>query len=212
MRRVVILVFTLLVISCSAYLAYMIANEEFDSLDLLDNDEYYRVLAEENVPRSDLTSFQVTESTLILYYDAAGLVNVYTLEGEFLYGIQIQTIRNGSGNFVFQDHTLYILSRGNRMYAFREHNLIDSYLYTEAPEEFRQIESWMMQNKCHSMEDTTYYYLSESNQIAKTVPFGIMETVISLPKRNSNIHDVVMILLILIASFIHYLKHSKVNN
>lgn len=209
MRRIIILAFVLLVLSGSVYLIYMVENEGFDSLKPLERGEYYRLLEEEKNPRDELTSFQATEAYLILYYDSAGLVNVYTLNGDFLYGIQIQTIKNGHGDFVFQDDMLYIMSRGNRMYLFREKNLTESFLYKESPEKFRQIEV-LMENRSHDLpEGTTYYYLSNQNQIAKTTPMSTMTPVLSMPQANHNIPAIAFLLLITVAAFMHFLKHGK---
>lgn len=210
MKRVIILVFVILVVFSCILLVYMGINEGFDSLESLKDGEYYRLILEEKNPRAELTSFLVTDTVLILYYDAEALVNVYTLNGKFLYGIQVELIRNGTGNFAYHNGMLYIMSRGNRMYIFQDKELIKSFLHSESPAEFAVLETLVKQSKNHSIEDTTYYYIAASNQITKITPKSTMETVISLPQVNSNIKSVTFFLLIMIVVFMHYLKHTKV--
>lgn len=209
MRRVLIICFVLLLLCNATWLIYAVQQEGFDHVEPLNKDEPYRILEEENVPRAELSSFQATDTMLALYYDSEGLVNVYSLEGTFLYGVQIPTIRNGYGDFVYSDNILYIISRENRIYAFKNLELERSFVCEDSPDEFVFLEKLAAEDKNHSVDSDTFYYLAASNQIKKSNALGVTETVISLPKHNKNIRSIAFSILIITAAFSHYLKHSK---
>lgn len=174
----------------------MVSQETFDKLQPLPDNQTFCILETEKVPRDELTSFLVTSDAVILFYDAAGLVNVYSLNGEFQYGIQIVRIDNGSGRIGFSNDLLYVEARGGRVYVFSKSELIDTFIRKYDDERYLSVEPILNQNSCHRNGDNTYQYLEEANQIQRIDKDGELTTVISMPQKNGNVKSVAMIFLL----------------
>lgn len=209
MRRVVIIALLVLIFINAFLLVKLTGEERFDTVPPLEEDEYYRILNTELIPREEVTTFCVTDSVIVLFYDVQGLVNVYSLEGSFLYGLQVTTLRNGTGDIAVEDDYLYIKARGNRMFVFKEKELIRSFRYSEDPTEFRSIEQIIEGNKNHSINEEAYHYLPDTNQIVKRTPNGAMISVVTMPEINSDTQMMGMLLLLLIAALVHYCRFSN---
>ncbi len=209
MRQVVILALLVLVFINAFLLVISIGEESFDPVPPLEKDEYYRILNTELIPREKVTTFCVTDSVIVLFYDAQGLVNVYSLDGSFLYGLQVLTLRNGIGDIAVAGDYLYIKPRGNRMYVFEEKELIRNFRYSEDPTEYRRIEEILAGNENHSINEESYHYLPDTNQIVKRAPEGAMISVVTMPKINSDAQMLGIFLLMLIAALVHYCRFSN---
>ena len=209
MRRVGMIVLLALIFIDAVFLVIMTGGENFDTVPTLDANELYRIVNTELIPREEVSTFCVTDSVLALFYESQGLVNIYSLEGSFLYGLQVITLRNGIGDIAVEDDYLYIKPRGNRIFVFKEKELIRSFLYSEDSTEYRRIEQILNRSKNHVLNDETYHYLSETNQIIKHTPQGATVSVVTMPDINSDTQILGMLLLLLIAALVHYLRFSK---
>lgn len=210
MRRVVTIISLVLILTNIFLLAKLTGEECFDTVPPLEEDAYYRILTTELIPRDNITTFCVTDSAIVLFYDVQGLVNVYSLEGSFLYGLQVTTLQNGIGDLAVEDECLYIKARGNRMFVFKEQELVRSFLYHEDPTEFRRMEQVMEGKQNHSVNEESYHYLSEANQIVKHTPNGAMISVVTMPEINSNTQLLGILLLLQIAALVHYLRFNHI--
>ena len=209
MRRVVLIALLVLIFIDSFFLVKAIGEERFDSIPPMEKDALYRVLNIELIPREEVTTFCVTDSTIILFYDVQGLANIYSLDGSFLYGLQVTTLQNGMGDIAAADDCLYIKARGNRMYIFKEKEMIRSFRYSEDPTAFRRIEEIVAGNKNHTIGEETYHYLPTTNQIVKHTPAGTLISVIAMPKINSDTQMLGTLLLLLIAALAHYCQFGN---
>lgn len=205
LRKCLLCIFSTFAFISILFLAGMISKEEFDTIKPLPEDESFCISKKEQNPRDELTSFIITKDSIILYYDAAGLVNVYSIEGEFQYGIQIELIDNGKGNIGVGNDKLYIESRGGRIYVFVGMDCEDSFRRREYPERYTYIARFLNQEKGHSDGIATYYYQKEVSQIQRKDAQGNITAVISLPQKNDNIKTVAMVFLLSVAAIAHFL-------
>lgn len=174
----------------------MVSNENFDTIQPLAGDELFRVLEEEYILRNDLTEFVVARDSLILFYDGAGLVNIYSLEGQFRYGIQVERIDNGSGKIGVLDDRLYIEARGGRVYIFSGTELIESFRIREDPGRYNSVKNILAQESKHFDGNAAYYYQNDLNQIRKVDRLGSEDIVISMPRKNKNLKTVALLFLL----------------
>ena len=207
MRRVVIIVLVVFILIDAFFLVMMTKKEDFGTITPLMENEQFRVLNSELIPHENVTTFCVTDSAIVLFYDLQGLANVYSLDGSFLYGLQVKTLRNGTGDIAFEDEYLYIKTRGNRIFIFKGKELIRSFSYSEDPTEYRFIEETIETHKNNTVNEETYYYLKNANQIVKRAPHGAMVSVISMPQITSDVPMLGVFLLLLVAALAHYLRY-----
>ena len=66
------------------------------------------------------------EKRLYLYYEEFGIVNVYAVDGDFLYQLRFGHLPTGKGAIAVIDGLLYVKSRGSIIYVVKEKELIEA--------------------------------------------------------------------------------------
>lgn len=207
MKRAALIV-TIIVILCgSILLAYWVSTEGFAQIQPLRADEIYRIHTEEQVPREELSLFLATTDNLYLYYDYAGLVNVYSEEGIFLYGLQVKSLKHGYGDIAFDEGLLYIKARGNAMYVFDKMKLTSHFESTNNPEAYKAAELLMSGTPCREVDGVKYY--AAGNEIVKSENDGPLQTVIRLPKKNESIRYLGIFLLLATAAVTYHIGSQR---
>lgn len=134
------------------------------------------------VPREEVTAMLVADDKVFLFYDATGLINVYTTEGAFCYGLQVKSSNNGKGDIAYRDGKLYINSRENVIYAFSEQELIDMIAFVDDNKAYKMMEPVFDAEKSVTDEEYTYYLLRSVDKVARGKAGESMETIIELPR------------------------------
>lgn len=207
MKKALIILAMSVILICFVQLAYYVGAEGFSRIQPLRTDEAYRIYTEEQVPREDLSLYLVTDERIFLYYDYEGVINVYSLEGNFLFGLQIQSLRNGTGDIAFSKGFLYIKARGNTIYIFDDMTLVSSFDRADNPNEYIAIELLMNGAPCHEVDGVKYY--AAGNEIVKSESGYPLQTVISLPKKNKSVYYLGIGILLVIAGLMHYIGYLK---
>ncbi len=195
-----------LIIGMTVTQIILVRGEGFARLRPLKNEKDYMIHYTENVPREDLSSYIVTEENIYLYYEATGLVNVYSTDGSFRYGIQTDTARNDYGDIAFINGYLYIRSRNSTMYVFDDEVNARTFSYTENKSGFLTVERKMEETKKHFNSTGKFYYNSDT--IGMTDKEGNRHTLIELPKKNEWVQTL-PIFLCLAAAGLGYLIYAK---
>lgn len=191
--------FVFVVALCIILLSYWRNEEGFCTVKPLDNNEDYVLHESELVPRDELTEFLVTKENIVLFYDYPGMVNVYALNGTFLYGLQVQTLQNGRGSVAHDGNYLYVHSRGHKLYVFDGPELVQSLFQEYDSVTYNRINCLMDDAVNHSLDGITYYYNSVTNAIEKAGIDQPIKTVIGLPQKNPNISFVAFTLLLCVS-------------
>lgn len=178
-----------------------IGHRDENLLPILDSNETYRLLSRELIPSRSTPLFTVNDEKIFLFYDRDGLINVYSHEGDFLYGLQIETTEHGTGNITSDEKYLYIKSCGNTLYIFEDTALLCSICRSEYPDTYAKIN----RGPNHSIDDTTFYYLSESNSIAQRTNNGPFRQIITMPEEGTDALGI-CVLLLGIGAFAHYAR------
>ena len=92
--------------------------------DVPNNNFGYTINDKEIVPREIISSFIVDNGLIYVFYESTALVNVYSTEGAFMYGIRVSSIQNGRGDIAVKDGILHIASRTKYHYEFDKTDLI----------------------------------------------------------------------------------------
>lgn len=175
-------------------------------------DEMYSFLSTEYVPQGEVPLLMVKPEQIVLFYDDEGIVNVYNLLGEFLYGFKIEALKNGIGDMAFDDVNLYVNSKGNTMYIFEGKSLIRYFRRTEDPDEYERIECAMDGEVKNTDGCSIYYYNDANNCVERHENGSSIETVISFPNEHGFWDDQsIVVVLLVVACIAHYarIKRSK---
>lgn len=196
MKRVIVIGLLVLAIVSASVSVVLLVNEGFGKLKPLEKGEHYRVLSAECVPRETAKDLLVTDHTFAVYYDASGLINVYNLNGMFLYGIQIETIGNGTAYIGFVNGCMNILSRGDRCYVFEGKQLVRTFTSAENKAAFESVKQITMASHNRTANGNVYYYMAASNEIKRGPSVSELTTVVSFPKRNEVAEELGMLALL----------------
>ena len=153
----------------------------------LKNDSEYRVIYEEHLPSSRIgdRDWFVADGRIFVLFEKQSYLNVYDLEGAFLYSIQTYHINNGAERIAYKDGLLIIHTRSGGVYLF------------DGPEKKEYI-PWDRDNKDEMERSRTYYnyierefsakklnqeanYYLENNTIYHLTDEGESESVLSFP-------------------------------
>ena len=77
----------------------LMSREGFTSITAMKEDGWWCIYERERVPRKDATELIAAGGMLYLFYEDVGYVNVYSDEGVFQWGCQVEAISNGVPNF-----------------------------------------------------------------------------------------------------------------
>ena len=64
------------------------------------------------------------------YFEEFGIVNVYSVDGNFLYQLRFGSLSNGKGAIAIIDGLLYIKTRASIIYVVNEKELIDTAVFS----------------------------------------------------------------------------------
>ena len=78
----------------------------------------YKIISQEVHLSEQVSKLLIVDDKIVLLFENAGYVAVYTQDGEFLYGIQVDTADKGTGNISYLDGYLVIKSKANTVYYF----------------------------------------------------------------------------------------------
>jgi len=175
MRFLILILITVVVIYYKP-----LPSEEFRFDNRLEPGEYI-VYQEEHIPSGEITSMIVDDGFIFLFYDPYGVVNVYSTDGIFQYGIQVYTIADGYGDFAYIDSNLYIFARGNQVYKFEKTEFLTVVDAAQELERFRRYERlYLSVEKSTMYNGEQYYLLKDVNKVTKKSIAGEFITVIDL--------------------------------
>lgn len=169
---------------------------------------------EEAVPRAKIAEVIVKDGKIYIFYDTCGLVNVYTTDGMFQYGLQVGTLANGRGDIAFVGEKLLIKARGNVIYVFDGRNLetFVEFLHTESKNGTEQARLYDELESCFSAQKPRsyqgkFYTISESGTelLVRNTESSASKPVDFLPRRNTWAYIVLLGACILVA----FLYQSK---
>lgn len=165
----------------------------------------------EKVPREKITDFLVYENRIYIFYEDAGIVNIYTVEGEFVQGIQVCTIDNSHGNMAMNNGLLLIESKNGDIYVIDTSELCLLNIVDMTPGDFEnKTEVYWQYEKLSSFfsqeQNRTYnskkYILSDSREdILASETGGLFRSMGFLPKRSSWYEALGILLVVLILGF-----------
>ena len=100
----------------------------------------------------------VSEDGIALFYENSDYAAIYSLDGEFLYGVLVDSSNRGTGNMGYVDGKWVIDSKNNTLYIFHDKNQIEVYQVTvnENLELFREL-----QPKMGEYKSLVYTYLGK---------------------------------------------------
>lgn len=183
-----------------AFLLLESYTDNFDRIEMIHEPKHYTIHTQALIPYEEITSMIVEEGYIFLHYEASGLVNVYNIDGEFQYGIQVYTIPNGDGDIAYLDGRLYIYARGNIIYVFEKSNIIDVIVFSAGNAEnivFDQYTALFEQENNTEYGSCTYYLLQRQNIITKVDSQNNVKTIIKLPSKDIYIGNIWGVLVII---------------
>ncbi|MDD6883630.1 MAG: hypothetical protein PUD50_07980 [Eubacteriales bacterium] len=185
--------FEVLMIASLLIVGILLNSEDFSRVDKLDGKDdrgAFLILDEEVVPREDVETFLVSDGFLFLFYDDVGIVNVYTVDGAFQYGIQIFTSTSGCGAMNYSDGLLYIESRLNVRYVFEKkickQCIICEYRVNE--EEYKRLDPFFEDVPDREWDGASYSLSSDQSEILRIRQDGTETVVLALPKKNPYVY------------------------
>ena len=93
MKRTFVVVMSVVIVLACIRFGFLVKSENFSVITPLKTGESYRILYEEKIPREKLSLFTVNEKLIVLFFDYEGIINIYSIDGEFLYGFQIESLK-----------------------------------------------------------------------------------------------------------------------
>ena len=134
-------------------------------------------------PYQEITSMVIEDGKIFLFFDAEGLVNVYSIDGVFQYALQVNSSTSGRGDIAYNDEKLYIFTRENHIYVFEDQKLIQHIEFAQEKEKYRRYEkSLLSENNSNIYEGETYYLLRTVSMVTKVTADGESVVVINLQK------------------------------
>lgn len=128
MKKVMIAVLWTLFIVTIILLIIILQNEGFSTIKTFKTTGRVDVLWEELISRRDISEILVHGDDLYIFYDDSGLVNVYSVDGIFQYGLQMCTSSNGRGDMTFSNGKLLVQTKCCAIYVF-EGSELKEYAY-----------------------------------------------------------------------------------
>lgn len=143
----------------------------------------YSVYEDHRIPPGMISSMIVDDGKIFIYYEDYAVVNIYSIDGVFQYGIQGHTIDNGRGDFSYIDQKLYLFSKAHVVYVFDQKELIEVVdgVYERSKYDYYE-NNYRVNNKQTTYENETYILLREQNQIIKQIENEEVQIVLDLTK------------------------------
>ena len=181
---------------CLLFVLFLLHNEDFSRIPELRENENYFIHRDELVPRENIESFLIAEKKIFVLYNHASLVNVYNVDGLFLYGIQVPTAQNGRSDMIYQDGKLYIWTRQSDIYIFRGDELLDLLAPEDKTGQYVSCKCLFDLEKNHS-SGTDIYLLSDDK--SNIIHSSTMSPVLDLPKKSNAIENLVCFAMVFVA-------------
>lgn len=197
----------LLTVICLITYIVLLQREGFAAVTRYKDLGKYRIYSEEKVPRAGSPSFTVSEDQIYIFYENVGLINVYTAQGDFCYGIHVGCLSNGKGDFTVDRGTLYLKCRGNIAYTFTGTTLLSFCTYADDPAAFEAIEKLTRREKIHQIGDRQYR-LNPSGQLVKADEMGKEAIVVKLPSQNSWTSVFLILSGLFAGLFLHFVRKT----
>jgi len=141
----------------------------------------YIIYEDHRIPPGEITSMIVDDGKIFLYYDNYAIVNVYTTEGDFQYGIQVYTLKNGRGDFSYIDQKLYIFSKASIVYVIDGMDVVKIVDFASERVRYKNYEEKYRTGEKNTVyEGVTYRLLKEQDQVAKQDSNGNTHIVLDL--------------------------------
>lgn len=150
-------------------------SEEFANVRPIEEDGDYRIHTEQLVPREFPEAIIPEDGKIYCFFLEAELINVYSEDGAYLYGIQYADGRNGKSEVVCRDGRLYIDARTAGIYVFEG-------------TELARFEKRSASNELKAVFDGTpndpypYFFVTDTNAIMRGGGEEA-EVVVQLPQR-----------------------------
>jgi len=169
----------------------------------------FALLETETIPSRSIPLLMVTEKEIVLFYGSEGVVNIYNFSGDYLYGFQVEALRNGVADMAFDKEYLYINTKGNTMYVFNGPTLIRCFRRSQDPEAYEKLEQKLEGATCNTDGVANYFY-NEANHCVEKIQNGYpIETVICLPLEHEKANTESVVLVLLLVSLVTYYFQSK---
>ena len=159
MKRYFIAIVIALIIIAFVWQDFLLSNEGFSTITPLEAEQNYRYLHNEQVPREDISQLLVSNDQIVVYYDDVGIVNVYSWDGDYLYGIQIDSVKNGHGDMSFHNNLLYIDAK--RIYVINNGMVVDVFTRSENYDAYKEAQTYMEGDPTTQIEGTTFYIIDK---------------------------------------------------
>lgn len=144
---------------------------------------------QEIIPYTNPSKLVVSEKGIAVFYENAGYTAFYSLNGLFMYGIQVDTSDKGTGNIAFLDDLWVIYSKNNTVYFFSDKTLVEKF-HVSTLENYdlgKAIKERMGDYSslyCSYDDDEYWVSFSEHPQVKKRMSSGEETTLILLPTNN----------------------------
>ena len=148
----------------------------------------YRIVAQEAGMAKQVSKLLASGDQIVLFYQDEGYASIYTPEGKFCYGIQVDVSDKGYGNAAWVDGLLVIKSKENTVYFFDGKTLTSRYHVSinENLEQFQTLEEKMGSNNSLSCETESGVVSVSGSQVVETDASGAVKELFSLPRKTIN--------------------------
>ena len=153
----------------------------------------FRIVEQETGLSEQARKLLASEDQIIVFFENEGYAAVYTPEGSFSYGIQVDSSDRGSGKIAWIDGQLVIKSKNNTFYFFDGKTLTDQFRVNinENTERTRALESEMGEDDSLSCETSRGVVSVSGRKVVETDASGAERVLFTLP--NKTIHPLVLI-------------------
>lgn len=184
----------------------LMSREGFTSITAMKEDGWWCIYERERVPRKDATELIAADGMLYLFYEDVGYVNVYSDEGVFQWGCQVEAISNGVGGIGYRDGILFIDGKSG-IYALRGRELVMKEVRA-SQEGYAQLRRIVREPSPVTDRGYTYYYNAEAGQITRAMPGQALEVVVQLPVKNPNVDFLIFANLFLWFGFASWFRYA----
>lgn len=191
-QRYLKIMYWLILIALSIAIVSEVSAEEFDKLRPLEGDGAYLIRRDELLPRENVDIMIVEDGKIHLYYIDNELVNVYSIGGVFLYGIQFPDGQKGVSDMHYADGLLYVDARMSGMYVFRDMELIRFESQHYQNDGHDELEAMFTGEYRHTDGDFTYLYVTENNRVIRNGRGGT-EVLIQFPQKSPHINGLLLL-------------------
>ena len=145
----------------------------------------FRVIEQEFLSVYRPSKLIADTNTVVLFYEDEGYAAIYTKNGKFCYGLQVDRSDRGTGNIAYINGVLVITSKASNVYYFDGTALLQKYHVSihENLEKYRKLDPLMgdyNSKKCET--DKGIISISGSN-VVETDHFGATKILFPIPQK-----------------------------